>query len=85
MSRNSLGPWALEPGPSTPVMRNWALGNLTPSMFMNGMVPPSPIHAASLPNACLEAASTALASQGAVSGAFQPLAAASISKCTRAP
>ena len=38
-----LGPWALECGPSTPVITNWALGNFSPSMPMKGIEPPSPI------------------------------------------
>ena len=42
MWRNSLGPWALLPGPSTPVMTNWASGSDRPSIPMNGIVPPSP-------------------------------------------
>jgi hypothetical protein len=33
-------------GPSTPVTRICAFGNFSPSMFMKGMVPPSPIQAA---------------------------------------
>ena len=40
--RYSLGPWALLPGPSAPVTTNWAPGNCSPSMPMNGIVPPSP-------------------------------------------
>src|SRR5881227_3030260 len=40
--RNSLGPWAFDLGPSTPVTSICACGNLTPSIPMNGMVPPSP-------------------------------------------
>ncbi len=40
--RYSSGPWALLSGPSTPVITNWASGNRSPSMPMNGMDPPSP-------------------------------------------
>ncbi len=40
--RNSLGPWAFEPGTRTPVITNWAAGKRLPSMAMNGMVPPTP-------------------------------------------
>jgi uncharacterized protein YecE (DUF72 family) len=47
--RNSFGPCALEPGPSTPVMQNCACGNFSPSMYMKGMVPPSPMDIAGLP------------------------------------
>ena len=42
MWRNSFGPWALLPGPRTPVMTNWASGRERPSIPMNGIVPPSP-------------------------------------------
>ncbi len=49
MCRNSLGPCALECGPSTPVMRNCAPGKCLPSIAMKGIVPPSPIAAAGLP------------------------------------
>jgi isocitrate dehydrogenase (NAD+) len=48
ISRNSFGPCALECGPSTPVIRNCACGNFSPSIAMNGIVPPSPIHIAGL-------------------------------------
>src|SRR3546814_10174910 len=37
MCRNSLGPCALECGPSTPVIMNCAPGNFSPSMPMNGI------------------------------------------------
>ena len=49
MCRNSFGPWALEPGPSTPVIRNWAFGKRAPSMPMKGIEPPSPMKTAGLP------------------------------------
>src|SRR4029078_10092278 len=49
MCRNSFGPCALECGPSTPVMRNCAFGNFSPSMAMHGMVPPMPTHIMPLP------------------------------------
>jgi hypothetical protein len=39
----------LERGPSTPVITNCAAGNFSPSIAMNGMVPPSPIHIIGLP------------------------------------
>ena len=54
--RNSFGPWALLPGPSTPVMTNWASGNIAPSMPMNGIVPPSPNGRAGRPNVGLRRA-----------------------------
>src|SRR5579871_4692963 len=72
MCRNSLGPCALECGPSTPVMTNCVLGNFSPSMPMNGIEPPSPIYEAGLPKACWEASVTAFSSQGASCGACQP-------------
>src|SRR6185437_14959634 len=73
MCRNSFGPCALECGPSTPVMRNCAFGNFSPSMPMNGMLPPSPMYAAGAPNASCEACDTAPSSQSESFGAFQPL------------
>lgn len=42
MCRNSLGPWALECGPSNPVTTNCVPGNFSPSMAMKGIEPPSP-------------------------------------------
>ena len=42
ISRNSFGPCAFECGPSTPVTRNCAFGNRSPSIPMNGIDPPSP-------------------------------------------
>ena len=47
--RNSFGPWAFEPGPIAPVMRNWAVGKRAPSMLMNGIEPPVPWNTAGLP------------------------------------
>jgi len=41
--RNSLGPCALEWGPSTPVTTNCACGNFSPSIAINGILPPSPM------------------------------------------
>ena len=70
---NSFGPWALEPGPITPVTRNWASGNRSPSMLMNGIDPPSPSNIAGAPNCAVEARSTASRSQPAIAGAFQPV------------
>ena len=40
--KNSFGPWALLSGPRTPVIRNCALGNFSPSIPMKGIEPPSP-------------------------------------------
>src|SRR5258706_3706699 len=72
MWRNSFGPWAFDPGPSTPVMQNWAFGNFSPSMYMNGIVPPSPMYIAGLPKYLREPASSACSSHAASSGASQP-------------
>src|SRR5438128_7905983 len=47
--RNPFGPWAFDPGPIAPVMRNWASGKRSPSMLMNGIDPPSPANIAGLP------------------------------------
>ncbi len=74
--RNSFGPWALLPGTSTPVITNWASGNIAPSMPMNGIVPPSPNARAGLPKAAFDASSSAARSHGANVGAFHPGAAA---------
>ena len=49
MCRNSFGPCAFEFGPSTPVIRNCVPGNFSPSMPMNGMLPPVPMYIESLP------------------------------------
>src|ERR1700743_574867 len=70
--RNSSGPWALEAGPSTPVITNCACGKARPSMPMNGIEPPSPIMAAGAPNAALDASPSAVSSQGANGGDSQP-------------
>ncbi len=72
MCRNSFGPCAFEPGPSTPVMQNCASGNFSPSMSMNGIVPPSPMYIAGLPKCRCDAASSACSSHGASAGASQP-------------
>src|SRR5262249_4041253 len=83
--RNSFGPCAFDSGPSTPVITNWAFGNLRPSMPMNGIVPPSPIEAADLPKKDFEARSTAESSQGSSFGALQPVVPAAFSRRTLAP
>src|ERR1700742_1276460 len=85
MCRNSLGPWALECGPSTPVTTNWVLGNFLPNMAMKGMEPPSPMKAPGLPKAALLASSKACASQGDSGGAFQPVSPRGQSNTTSAP
>ena len=72
MWRNSLGPWALLPGPSTPVMQNCASGNFSPSIAMNEIVPPSPNVKAELPQNAWDPRSTLSHSQGANAGAFHP-------------
>ena len=64
MCKNSLGPWAFDWGPRTPVMRNWASGTFCPSIAMKGMVPPSPMLMAGSPKKAREALSLAAASQG---------------------
>src|SRR5437867_7849987 len=75
MCRNSFGPWALLSGPSTPVIRNCALGNFSPSIPMKGIEPPSPNEQALLPKKAVEAFSTACSSHGTGAGASQPAAA----------
>ena len=54
-------------------MRNCASGNFSPSIPMNGIEPPSPMYIAGLPNSRCDARSSAVSSQGATGGAFQPL------------
>ena len=39
--KNSFGPCALDPGPRTPVITNCALGNCSPNIAINVIVPPS--------------------------------------------
>ena len=82
MCRNSFGPWALECGPSTPVIMNCACGNFSPSMPMNGIEPPSPMYIGGLPKNSRLALSIACSSHGASAGAFQPLDAFSRSRVT---
>ena len=69
MCRNSFGPCALECGPSTPVIMNCAPGNFSPSMPMNGIVPPSPMYIAGVPKNCLAGAGRSTrSSHGASAG-----------------
>src|SRR2546430_5458775 len=56
-------------------MRNCACGYFAPSIAMNGIVPPSPIHIAGLPKCFLEDSSMAASSHFSVGGACQPVAA----------
>src|SRR5690606_42071564 len=70
--RNSFGPWALECGPSTPVIMNCAPGNFSPSMPMNGIEPPSPVDMAGLPNAACETDAIAPDDHRDSAGPFQP-------------
>src|SRR5690348_958484 len=85
MCKNSLGPWALECGPSTPVTTNCVLGNFLPNIAINGMEPPSPMKATGLPKAALLALFNAAASQGDSAGAFQPVSPRGQSNTTSAP
>ena len=72
-SMNSLGPWAFEPGPITPVTRNWASGKRSPSMLMKGMEPPRPSNIGGAPKWALDARVTESRSHAAIAGASQPL------------
>src|SRR6185437_2553087 len=85
MCRNSFGPCALECGPSTPVIKNCACGNFSPSIPMKGMLPPSPMYAGGAPKAICEASATAFSSHGESCGAFQPLEAFSSFSSTWQP
>mmetsp|Transcript_27363 Transcript_27363/g.46466 ORF Transcript_27363/g.46466 Transcript_27363/m.46466 type:complete len:255 (+) Transcript_27363:763-1527(+) len=85
MSMNSLGPCALLFGPSTPVITNCALGNISPSIPMKGMVPPSPWYPQGLLKNISDAPFTASLSHGSRSGMHQPEACIPREKVTRAP
>lgn len=43
MSKNSLGPWAFDSGPRTPVTMNWAFGQSPLKYPIKGIEPPSAI------------------------------------------
>ena len=64
---------------------NCAPGNFSPSMPMNGMVPPSPMYIAGLPKNSSLAWSMASDSHGDRAGAFQPVLAFSSVRVTCAP
>ncbi len=66
-------------------MQNCAFGNFSPSMYMNGIVPPSPMYIAGLPKCVLEALSSACSSHGESSGASHPALAVDPEKLTFAP
>ena len=59
-------------GPMTPVTTNWASGNRSPSMPMNGIEPPSPKVRVGWPNVAVDARSSASTNHGAMAGAFHP-------------
>ena len=42
ISNISLGPWAFESGPKTPVVKIYASGYLFSKSFINGIEPPRP-------------------------------------------
>ena len=76
----------LEPGPIVPVIMNWACGNRSPSMLMNGIDPPRPANIAGLPKYVADARWIDSSSFGSVAGAFQPLPASPyVFIVTRAP
>src|SRR5690606_20741311 len=85
MCRNSFGPCAFDCGPSTPVTRNCASGKRSPSMFMNGIVPPVPMYTASRPKNVRDACCSACSSHGATGGAFHPAMLEPTSNVTFAP
>jgi hypothetical protein len=85
MCRNSFGPCALEFGPSTPVTRNCVPGKRSPSIPMNGMLPPVPMYIESCPKKACDACCIDCSSHGANVGAFQPPIADSTLNSTRAP
>src|SRR5204863_359340 len=71
--------------PSWRLIRNCASGNFSPSIPMNGMVPPSPNAMGGFPKKFREARSTDDESHCASGGASQPVDDFSPSKVTRAP
>src|SRR5210317_124119 len=72
MCRNSFGPCAFDFGPSNPVIRNCAAGKRSPSMPMNGIVPPVPMYIDGLPKNACDAFCIEVSSHSATGGAFQP-------------
>ena len=83
--RNSFGPCALDSGPSTPVMTNWAFGYRSPSIAMNGIDPPMPQAPVGRPKWVIDASSSAVWSQRSVGAAFQPGACSCTVSVTVAP
>ena len=65
-------------------MTNCACGNFSPSMAINGMVPPSPMDRAGLLKYVRDASLIAVSNQGSNAGAFQPVAGSSNSTVTLA-
>ena len=80
-----MGPWALEPGPRTPVATNWVPGNPRCRSARNGMEPPSPTKPGSRPKRSLDTAESVAAMPGSSGGAIHPWAAASMSMVMCAP
>src|SRR5262249_47306245 len=70
-SMNSLGPWAFDCGPRTPVITNWASGYRAANIPTKGIEPPSPYARAGAPKLRSDAASSAPHSHAAKPGAFQ--------------
>ena len=66
-------------------MTNWASGNRSPSMPMNGIEPPSPNVRVGWPNVAVDADSSAASSHGAVAGASHPGPLSPSLNDTRAP
>jgi hypothetical protein len=85
MCSDSLGPWAFDPGPRTPVARIWAAGNRAANHPMKGIVPPSPIRPDGWPKQNSDAWSMADANQATSGGAAHPPATASPDHSTTAP
>mmetsp|Transcript_14609 Transcript_14609/g.33382 ORF Transcript_14609/g.33382 Transcript_14609/m.33382 type:complete len:244 (-) Transcript_14609:309-1040(-) len=85
MCKNSFGACMFEPGPAAPVTRNCAFGNMSSSMPMNGMLPPSPMYAHDLSKKVSEAVWTASCNHAASSGACHPFPVATCSSVIRAP
>ena len=82
MCKNSLGPWALEFGPKTPVIINCAFGYFSPNIAIKGMVPPSLIEQSCSLKYSREALLIAVDNHSDVLGALHPAAASSHSITT---
>jgi len=85
MSIDSFGPCSFAPGPITPQTTRQASGNMSPSIFIRGMVHPHPAKPGSLPKTARLAELTAASRHGVNSGPCHPDTAILTSTDTLAP